>query len=72
MASNHFFDQAEFHEGFDVSEALNDETTDKLANGYKEILGFMPIKTACVTCKTPDEKIPKRERMPENEMRSGS
>ena len=30
----------------------------------KEILGFMPIKTPCVTCQTPDEKIPKTIKLP--------
>jgi len=30
----------------------------------KEILGFMPIKTPCVTCQTPDEKIPKTTKLP--------
>ncbi len=30
----------------------------------KEILGYMPIKTPCVTCQTPDEKIPKTTKLP--------
>jgi hypothetical protein len=30
----------------------------------KEILGYMPIKTPCVTCQTPDEKIPKTSKLP--------
>ena len=30
----------------------------------KEILGFMPIRTPCVTCQTPDEKIPKTIKLP--------
>ena len=30
----------------------------------KAILGYMPIKTPCVTCQTPDEKIPKASKLP--------
>lgn len=30
----------------------------------KEILGYMPIKTPCVTCQTPNEKIPKTTKLP--------
>jgi hypothetical protein len=30
----------------------------------KRILGYMPIKTACVTCQTPDSKIPKGAKVP--------
>ena len=30
----------------------------------KEILGYMPIKTPCVTCQVPDEKIPKTTKLP--------
>lgn len=30
----------------------------------KVILGYMPIKTPCVTCQTPDEKIPKASKLP--------
>ena len=30
----------------------------------KEILGFMPIKTPCVTCQTPDDDIPKTSKLP--------
>jgi len=30
----------------------------------KEILGYMPIKTPCVTCQIPDEKIPKTTKLP--------
>ncbi len=30
----------------------------------KQVLGYMPIKTPCVTCQTPDEKIPKESRLP--------
>ena len=30
----------------------------------KEILGYMPIKKPCVTCQTPNEKIPKITKLP--------
>ena len=30
----------------------------------KQILGYMPIKTPCVTCQTPDTKIPKESMLP--------
>ena len=30
----------------------------------KQILCFTPIQTACVTCQTPDDKIPKTSRLP--------
>jgi hypothetical protein len=33
-------------------------------NNAKEILGYMPIKTPCVTCQTPDEKIPEGSKLP--------
>jgi hypothetical protein len=33
-------------------------------NDAKEILGYMPIKTPCVTCQTPDDKIPKGTKLP--------
>ena len=33
-------------------------------NEAKRILGYMPIKTPCVTCQTPDAKIPKESRLP--------
>ena len=33
-------------------------------NTSKKILGYMPIKTPCVTCQTPDEKIPKTSKLP--------
>jgi len=33
-------------------------------NNAKEILGYMPIKTPCVTCLTPDDKIPKGTKLP--------
>lgn len=33
-------------------------------NNAKRILGYMPIKTPCVTCQTPDSKIPKGSKLP--------
>ena len=33
-------------------------------NRAKEILGYMPIKSPCVTCQTPDDKIPKGSKLP--------
>ncbi len=33
-------------------------------NNAKAILGYMPIKTPCVTCLTPDSKIPKGSKLP--------
>ena len=33
-------------------------------NNAKEILGYMPIKTPCVTCLTPDERIPMGAKLP--------
>ncbi|MBN1244890.1 DUF3795 domain-containing protein [Candidatus Bathyarchaeota archaeon] len=33
-------------------------------NDAKRILGYMPIKTPCVTCQTPDSEIPKESRLP--------
>jgi hypothetical protein len=30
----------------------------------KRILGYMPIKTPCVTCRTPDAEIPKTSKLP--------
>jgi hypothetical protein len=33
-------------------------------NKAKKILGYMPIKTPCVTCLTPNDKIPKKSKLP--------
>jgi len=30
----------------------------------KQVLGYTPIRTACVTCQTPDEQIPKMSKLP--------
>jgi hypothetical protein len=43
---------------------MNPEDFENFRNNAKRILGFMPIKTACVTCQIPDEKIPKKSRLP--------
>jgi len=40
------------------------EDFESFRNNAKRILGFMPIKTPCVTCQTPDAKIPKESRLP--------
>jgi hypothetical protein len=40
------------------------EEFEKYRNSAKRVLGYMPIKTACVTCQTPDSKIPKAAKLP--------
>ena len=40
------------------------EDFERYRNNAKRILGYMPIKTPCVTCQTPDAKIPKESRLP--------
>ena len=40
------------------------EEFEQYRNRGKKILGYMPIKTPCVTCQTPDEKIPKTSKLP--------
>jgi hypothetical protein len=37
---------------------------EQFRNHGKKILGYMPIKTPCVTCQTPDDKIPKTSKLP--------
>lgn len=37
---------------------------ERYKNHAKRILGFMPIQTPCVTCQTPDSKIPKESKLP--------
>jgi hypothetical protein len=37
---------------------------DQYKNKGKEILGYMPLKTPCVTCLTPDEEIPIKAKLP--------
>ena len=43
---------------------MTTEEFENYRNKCKEILGYMPIKTPCVTCQTPDEKIPKTSKLP--------
>ena len=37
---------------------------EQFRNNAKKILGFMPIKTPCLTCQTPDAEIPKEPKLP--------
>lgn len=43
---------------------ITSEDFENFRYNAKRILGYMPIKTACVTCQIPDEKIPKKSRLP--------
>ena len=43
---------------------MTPEQFDQYRNKGKQILGYMPIKTPCATCQTPDEKIPKTSKLP--------
>ena len=43
---------------------MSAEEFEQYRNNGKKILGYMPIKTPCVTCQTPDEKIPKTTKLP--------
>ena len=40
------------------------EDFERYRNNAKGILGYMPIKTPCLTCQTPDAKIPKGSKLP--------
>jgi len=40
------------------------EEFEQFRNKAKRILGYMPIKTPCVSCQTPDAKIPKKSKLP--------
>ena len=40
------------------------EEFERYRNNAKRILGYMPIRTACVTCQTPDSMIPKGSQLP--------
>ncbi len=40
------------------------EEFEQYRNKTKSILGYMPIKTPCPTCQTPDAKIPKESKLP--------
>lgn len=37
---------------------------EQFKNKAKRIVGYMPIKTACVTCQIPDDQIPKTSKLP--------
>jgi hypothetical protein len=43
---------------------MTSEQFDQYRNKGKQILGYTPIKTPCVTCQTPDEQIPKTSKLP--------
>lgn len=43
---------------------MSAEDFEQYRNEAKRILGYMPIKTPCVTCQTPDAEIPKESRLP--------
>lgn len=43
---------------------MTPEQFDQYRNKGKQILGYMPIKTPCATCQTPDKKIPKTSKLP--------
>ena len=40
------------------------EEFERYRNNAKRIVGYMPIKTPCLTCQTPDSKIPKESKLP--------
>lgn len=40
------------------------EDFEQYRNEAKRILGYMPIKTPCATCQTPDAEIPKESKLP--------
>ena len=40
------------------------EEFEQYRNSAKRILGYMPIKTPCLTCQTPDSRIPKGSKLP--------
>jgi len=40
------------------------EEFERHRNNAKRILGYMPIKTPCLICQTPDSKIPKGSKLP--------
>ena len=50
--------------GFNSRKDLTAEEFERFRNKAKRILGYMPIKTACVTCQTPDSEIPKGSKIP--------
>ena len=45
-------------------ENMSKEDFEEFKARAKQILGYTPIKTACVTCQTPDDQIPKTSKLP--------
>lgn len=43
---------------------MTTEEFERYRNEAKRLLGYMPIKTPCVTCRTPDAEIPKESKLP--------
>ncbi len=43
---------------------MTSEEFEQYRNDAKRVLGYMPIKTPCLTCQTPDSKIPKGTKLP--------
>lgn len=44
--------------------AMTSQQFEQYRENAKRILGYMPIRTACPTCQTPDDKIPKQSKLP--------
>ncbi len=44
--------------------SMTPQEFERFRNEAKAILGYMPIKTPCVTCLTPNEKIPEGSKLP--------
>ncbi len=47
-----------------LRKGMSVEEFERYRNSAKRILGYMPIKTPCPTCKTPDSEIPKGSKLP--------
>lgn len=45
-------------------ESMSETDFEVFKTRAKQILGYTPIKTACATCQTPDENIPKTSKLP--------
>jgi hypothetical protein len=43
---------------------MSAEEFEEYRNNAKRILGYMPIKTPCLTCQTADSEIPKGSKLP--------
>ena len=43
---------------------MTPEEFEQFRNNAKRIVGYMPIKTACVTCQIPDDQIPITSKLP--------